>query len=125
MSAEMQVVELETYTECEENIEKQKIIPLEDIPLRDDDIKVFIQIETVFSFLFLFKQKEDLKNTSWIGKFRKSPTTILVVVWIAVFVDCLFYSIVIPLLPLYLEQLNVSEVKTSKFIKDSLIQSRL
>jgi len=51
---------------------------------------------------------DDIK-LSLFEKFRRSKKTLVTVVWIAIFVDCLFYSIVIPLLPLYLEELHVSQ----------------
>jgi hypothetical protein len=59
--------------------------------------------------------KDDISNLddikiSLFERFRRSRTTLVTVVWIAIFVDCLFYSIVIPLLPLYLEELHVSQV---------------
>jgi hypothetical protein len=54
--------------------------------------------------------QDDILKLSIFERFRRSRTTLVTVVWIAIFVDCLFYSIVIPLLPLYLEQLKVSQV---------------
>lgn len=59
---------------------------------------------------------DDIK-LSLFERFRRSKKTLVTVVWIAIFVDCLFYSIVIPLLPLYLEELHVSQVNSLIFFK--------
>jgi MFS family permease len=55
------------------------------------------------------EKRSQNKILDLISKIRRSNTTLLIVIWIAIFVDCLFYSIVIPLLPLYLQQLKVSQ----------------
>lgn len=74
-----------------------------EVPLVDDNINVENEEPAKAS-------QEGTTFLSKCYKVRSSPTFTLCVVLLAVFVDGAFYSIVIPLLPDYMEELKVDQV---------------